>query len=209
MSSDIKLEDGFVIIEGNWTRLVTLDLMLDAPSRRKNNQGLRRALVHDHKDGLTVNYNSDYPGGVTIQGETKTDSLTTDSLKASQLTTDSLIASQLTTGSLKVGQFRLAYSSVSNLVLGDSNATGMTELEGPGLRVKGSLRVYQDAVFNEPIQTPDIVIQPKNPGGNEGDHLRYRKYNLTERLEKLQNENERLQEQLAELAHRVRILEER
>ena len=190
MNSDIKLEGGFAIIEGNWTRLTTLDLMLDAPSRRKNNQGSRRALVHDHN-------NSDYPGGVTVRGETKIDSLTTDSLKASQLTT----------GSVKAGQFRLAYSSISNLVLGDPNATGMTELEGPGLRIKGSLRVYQDAVFDEPIQTPDIVIQPKNPGGNEGDHPRYRKYNLVERLEKLQNENERLQQQMAELAHRVVILE--
>ena len=31
----------------------------------------RRALVHDTTDGLTVNFNRDYPGGVTIRGVVK------------------------------------------------------------------------------------------------------------------------------------------
>jgi len=189
MSSDIKLDGRSVIIEGSYTKLKTLDLILDAPSRRKNNNGVRRALVHDQNDGLTVNYNADYPGGVTIKGKTKID--------------------LLTAGSVKAGQFNLAYSSISNLVLGDSNAPSMTELEGPGLRLKGALRVYQNAIFDEPVQTPDIIIKPKTPAGNEGDHPRYRKYNLTDKLQGLQEENKKLQNQITKLAKRVQTLEER
>jgi hypothetical protein len=66
--SDIKFDGEFVIIEGNWTRAATLDLMLDAPSRRTNTSGFRRALVHDFGDGLTMNYANDYPSGVAING---------------------------------------------------------------------------------------------------------------------------------------------
>lgn len=44
------------------------DLVLDYPPRRKNDDGWRRALVHDENDGLTINFNGDYPGGVTIVG---------------------------------------------------------------------------------------------------------------------------------------------
>jgi hypothetical protein len=64
--SDIKFDGEFVIIEGNGTRAATLDLMLDAPSRRTNTSGFRRALVHDFGDGLTMNYANDYPSGVAI-----------------------------------------------------------------------------------------------------------------------------------------------
>lgn len=48
------------------------DLLLDSPARRKpNGPPFRRALVHDQNDGLTVNFNSDYPGGVTLNGVTE------------------------------------------------------------------------------------------------------------------------------------------
>lgn len=44
------------------------DVILDHPQRRGAGAGgLRRALVHDAGDGLTMNYNEDYPGGVTIR----------------------------------------------------------------------------------------------------------------------------------------------
>lgn len=66
--SDIKFDGEFVLVEGNWTKCRTLDLMLDAPSRRSNATGERRALVHDGGDALTVNYANDYPGGVAING---------------------------------------------------------------------------------------------------------------------------------------------
>jgi len=45
------------------------DLLLDAVERRQaNGPTFRRALVHDQSDGLTINFASDYPGGVTING---------------------------------------------------------------------------------------------------------------------------------------------
>jgi len=67
--SDLKFDGDWVIVEGNWLKSRTLDIMLDAPSRRINNSGWRRALVHNYGDKLTINYNKDYPGGVNIQGE--------------------------------------------------------------------------------------------------------------------------------------------
>jgi hypothetical protein len=50
------------------------DLLLDSPTRRKTGtSGFRRALVHDQNDGLTINFNGDYPGGVNIHGVTMLD----------------------------------------------------------------------------------------------------------------------------------------
>lgn len=74
--SDVKLDGEYVIVEGVFLKSKTLDIMLDHPSRRSNNQGERRALVHDPSDGLTINYDEDYPGGVTIRGDLKTDDVT-------------------------------------------------------------------------------------------------------------------------------------
>lgn len=70
--SDILLNDG----DGNWLTLDATviqsrasDLILDSQARRgANTSGLRRALVHDQQDGLTINYNGDYPGGVSLVG---------------------------------------------------------------------------------------------------------------------------------------------
>ena len=43
------------------------DLLLDyVPRRRPDGPNLRRALVHDQHDGLTLNFNNDYPGAVRI-----------------------------------------------------------------------------------------------------------------------------------------------
>jgi hypothetical protein len=45
------------------------DLTLDSPARRKpGGPRFRRALVHDESDGLTINFNTDYPGGVSVAG---------------------------------------------------------------------------------------------------------------------------------------------
>lgn len=57
--SDIKLLHGQAKIEA-W------DLCVDSKDRRKSDTPHRRALVHDLRDGLTVNYAEDYPNGVTI-----------------------------------------------------------------------------------------------------------------------------------------------
>src|SRR5688572_9559215 len=70
MACDIVLDEGdggWVVVEGRVLRSQSSDLMLDSPARRVGKGGpYRRALVHDHQDGLTVNYGRDYPGGVTV-----------------------------------------------------------------------------------------------------------------------------------------------
>ena len=69
MTADIKLDENFVTVEGQALKSQTLDFMLDHPDRRKSSTPeYRRALVHDQNDGLTMNYEGDYPGGVTIFG---------------------------------------------------------------------------------------------------------------------------------------------
>ncbi len=75
MAGDINLDGDWVVVEGNWTRIRTLDLMLDAPSRRITQSGQRRALVHDNTDRLTINYAGDYPNGVYISGQTSIEAL--------------------------------------------------------------------------------------------------------------------------------------
>lgn len=47
------------------------DLELEDKSRRKSGRSSlrRRALVHDFGDGLTLNWNKDYPGGLTFNGK--------------------------------------------------------------------------------------------------------------------------------------------
>lgn len=70
MASDVTLDGDYVVVDGHWTKLRTHDLMLDSPSRRLEQSGTRRALVHDPSDRLTINYNGDYPNGVRIAGST-------------------------------------------------------------------------------------------------------------------------------------------
>ena len=70
MSSDIILNDGetkdWVTIDGTVLAHRGSDLMVDSAPRRSSSHGFRRALVHTGGDGLTINFNNDYPGGVTI-----------------------------------------------------------------------------------------------------------------------------------------------
>lgn len=48
------------------------DFLLDSVERRiPNGPTFRRAFVHDQSDGLTINFNHDYPGGVTLNGPVK------------------------------------------------------------------------------------------------------------------------------------------
>jgi hypothetical protein len=71
MATDIKLDEGdgnWLVIEGSVLKTTASDLMLDSPGRRRQTDGFRRALVHDSHDGLTINFNGDYPGGVSMGG---------------------------------------------------------------------------------------------------------------------------------------------
>ncbi|WP_010246698.1 hypothetical protein [Acetivibrio cellulolyticus] len=71
--SDIRLDNEVVIIKGATLKSETCDFNLDNYDRRidKDQSKLRRALVHDQQDGLTINYDQDYPGGVTIRAVNK------------------------------------------------------------------------------------------------------------------------------------------
>lgn len=76
MSSDVKLQGEQVIIEA-W------DMVLRSKDRLTGGtppDAQRRALVHDHDDGLTVNWGADYPGGVTIQGEVTANDLHSETI---------------------------------------------------------------------------------------------------------------------------------
>ncbi len=69
-NTDVKLLADQIRVEGQRQVIVdALDLCVDSPVRRsEHNSPDRRALVHDNQDALTVNYDFDYPGGVTING---------------------------------------------------------------------------------------------------------------------------------------------
>jgi hypothetical protein len=71
VAADLKLggpdgDDGWLIAEGDVFKATASDVMIDNPARRKNTEPFRRAFVHDFEDGLTINFDGDYPGGVTI-----------------------------------------------------------------------------------------------------------------------------------------------
>lgn len=64
--TDIRFAGDFIHLEARVVKAESTDLMLDSSSRRKNNSAYRRALVHDFDDGLTLNWDNDYPGGVSV-----------------------------------------------------------------------------------------------------------------------------------------------
>jgi hypothetical protein len=68
--SDLRLDevDGtWVVVDANVLKVTATDFLLDSPLRHRTDRpGLRRAMVHDQQDGLTINFHRDYPGGVTI-----------------------------------------------------------------------------------------------------------------------------------------------
>jgi hypothetical protein len=74
MATDVKLDQvdgGFLVLEGRVVKATAADFMLDSPARRLKPTPFRRALVHNQSDGLTVNFNGDYPGGITLNGVTE------------------------------------------------------------------------------------------------------------------------------------------
>ena len=71
MPTDIKLDQNggnWLVAEAAVFKTTASDLVLDAPGRRAGGGPHRRALVHDQADGLTLNFNGDYPGGITAAG---------------------------------------------------------------------------------------------------------------------------------------------
>lgn len=69
---DIRFQDDDrVAVDGGALLVTGPDIMLDHGPRRRAPGGVRRALVHDFDDGLTLNWSEDYPNGVTIRGLTR------------------------------------------------------------------------------------------------------------------------------------------
>src|SRR4051794_24648508 len=70
MATDVKLDavDGnWIVTESFFLKHTGPDIHLDSKERRNGGSGpFRRALVHDPRDGLTINWDHDYTGGVTI-----------------------------------------------------------------------------------------------------------------------------------------------
>lgn len=209
MTADVVLDGNWVNVEGKYTRLRTYDLMLDSPERRVSTSGWRRAMVHDRSDGLTINYGKDYPGGVTINGNTKMEvaqiagPVTLQDVVARNVKCANISGADLDGDRVHVGKYRLAYSTVSAVVLGDSSMTDFAELEGPGLQIKGDLQVQQKARFFQTVQAPDVEIRPDRPHGNEGDDPRYDPFSLTKKLADMQREIEHLKKTVAELKARI------
>ncbi len=71
MSTDVKLDQDngiSIVLDAGVVKATAFDFVLDSPQRHRGRGVTRRALVHDFSDGLTVNWEGDYPGGVTING---------------------------------------------------------------------------------------------------------------------------------------------
>jgi hypothetical protein len=74
--TDVRLDTGgnqdWITVQAAKVEVKASDLMLDSSARRAggDQRGYRRALVHDSGDGLTINWDNDYPGGVTLHGVT-------------------------------------------------------------------------------------------------------------------------------------------
>lgn len=69
MPTDIALDhEGHecIALAASEIRTSASDVIIDCPARHKGKPGPRRALVHDQNDGLTINYNGDYSGGITL-----------------------------------------------------------------------------------------------------------------------------------------------
>jgi hypothetical protein len=59
----------FAIVQAPVLKVEGRDFILDSAERRKSpTPTFRRAITHDQSDGLTINFNNDYPGGVTLNG---------------------------------------------------------------------------------------------------------------------------------------------
>ncbi len=72
MTGDLILDDEVVTVTGNQFRIEGPDLVIDhAPRRTTKGGSLRRALVHGFSDELVLNFDRDYPGGVTIEGDVR------------------------------------------------------------------------------------------------------------------------------------------
>lgn len=121
-------------------RIETADLQLNRADRRKNSTTERRALVHDFNDGLTLNWNKDYPGGVTIRG-----SVTLEDAHATSVEATHFISTDIKTTSIQVGSVQI-HNGASDA------GTGVAPLTH-----KHKLHIYADTIVAETTSTLTIT----------------------------------------------------
>ena len=180
MPTNIWLDQGknadYVVVEGRVLKTTTSDFIVDNPSRRGKGQrgqkGPRRALVHDAADGLTINYNNDYPGGVTIN-----DVVALNSHHRFGLTLD---------GVREIG-------GVSASRLGETTGTTLKKQLQPSLVLRGDIQIEVDLPAVPGKLRP--VQEDLQPAGTTT-------VSLQDRLASLQKQVETLVRRLAELERR-------
>lgn len=170
MTSDIILKDNEIHMNG-WRLVVNgADLIIDAgPTRRGQNLGMRRAVVHGPNDTLVINWSNDYTNGVVVHSALKV----RDSLQARVLEADNTV---------KVGNAVVAQSANNRVVLGDENSPSAIEVQGRGLQINGALHVRGDPVITDhAIRVPDIQIAPPPSSGPQPTP-----YSLLQRIAQLE-----------------------
>jgi len=158
--ADLTLDGANAIVDGNWLLVRCLDIKLDAATRRSTTTGERRALVHGFSDELVVNYNSDYPGGVTIRGNVKfTDKIKQDHLR---LESHDLHLNHPDRRSTPSGDRRaLVHGFNDELVLNWAK-----DYPG-GVAVHGNLEVQKSGTFKLRNNAGNVVVQANSNGNIE------------------------------------------
>ena len=66
MATDVVLDQETIKLIADFLEFRGVDVRIDNPGRRRGGGNYRRAVVHDFQDGITLNWERDYPGGVTV-----------------------------------------------------------------------------------------------------------------------------------------------
>jgi hypothetical protein len=149
--TDVLLDDRdgtYITLDSRVLKSQASDFLLDSPQRhRPDRPGLRRALVHDQNDGLTINFNRDYPGGVTINDVVKMtnrfNGISVDNVK-------------------EIRGYSLAAADASGSSGGSSSATPASATQTtPSLTIRGNIMVdlNPEQRYSEPVNLQNVVQQ--------------------------------------------------
>lgn len=169
MTTDIVLQEHAVEVNG-WRLVVNgADVIVDAgPSRRGDNGGVRRAIVHGEGDTLIINFHNDYSKGVQVHSDVTVQGAVT--------------AHAIRTSDEGGGDDQLVARSANNILqLGDDANHNAIDVRGKGLQVRGGIHVMEEAYFNHAVRVPDITIAAA-PGAG----MAMMPYSLLERIAELE-----------------------
>ncbi len=148
------------------------DLVLDHAGRRAagSTTSLRRALVHDTTDGISINYQSDYPGGVTLWGSVGIPNGLRGSLSVSGIE----LNRHTTTSSKLVSDGRLHIDGPDRLYLLNKSGVYVTNAWGGNgnLTITGRTTIGQDETFAGNSPSPlNVKGEIKSFGSGSGLRL--------------------------------------